>query len=156
MLGFPFIFRGALDVHAKQINEEMKVAAARALAALAHEDVPDSVLQAYGVSSIKFGREYLIPKPLDPRVLLWESPAVAEAAMKSGVARKNIDLEEYREQLRGAAGDRVNAVRRFIMNKAKAAPKQNRVRRRRRIKDHSCRRADRRRRHRQTDLARSR
>ena len=122
VLGFPFIFRGALDVHAKQINEEMKVAAARALAALAHEDVPDSVLQAYGVSSIKFGREYLIPKPLDPRVLLWESPAVAEAAMKSGVARKKIDLEEYREQHRGAAGTG-STVRRFIMNKAKAAPK---------------------------------
>ena len=122
VLGFPFIFRGALDVHAKQINEEMKVAAARALAALAHEDVPDSVLQAYGVSSIKFGREYLIPKPLDPRVLLWESPAVAEAAMKSGVARKNIDLEEYREQLAARQGQG-QRVRRFIMNKAKAAPK---------------------------------
>jgi len=122
VLGFPFIFRGALDVHARQINEEMKVAAARALAALAHEDVPDSVLQAYGVSSIKFGREYLIPKPLDPRVLLWESPAVAEAAMKSGVARKNIDLEEYREQLAARQGQG-QRVRRFIMNKAKAAPK---------------------------------
>jgi len=122
VLGFPFIFRGALDVHAKQINEEMKVAAARALAALAHEDVPDSVLQAYGVSSIKFGREYLIPKPLDPRVLLWESPAVAEAAMKSGVARKKIDLDEYREQLAARQGQG-QRVRRFIMNKAKAAPK---------------------------------
>ncbi len=122
VLGFPFIFRGALDVHAKQINEEMKVAAARALAALAHEDVPDSVLQAYGVSSIKFGREYLIPKPLDPRVLLWESPAVAEAAMKTGMARKNIDLDEYREQLAARQGQG-QRVRRFIMNKAKAAPK---------------------------------
>jgi len=122
VLGFPFIFRGALDVHAKQINEDMKVAAARALAALAHEDVPDSVLQAYGVSSIKFGREYLIPKPLDPRVLLWESPAVAEAAMKTGMARKNINLDEYREQLAARQGQG-QRVRRFIMNKAKAAPK---------------------------------
>ncbi|MEK7757073.1 MAG: malic enzyme-like NAD(P)-binding protein, partial [Planctomycetota bacterium] len=72
VLGFPFIFRGALDVRARSINDEMKVAAARALAALAHEDVPDSVLHAYGVESIKFGEEYLIPKPLAPRVLLWE------------------------------------------------------------------------------------
>jgi malate dehydrogenase (oxaloacetate-decarboxylating)(NADP+) len=69
VLGFPFIFRGALDVRAKQINEEMKFAASKALAALAKEDVPDSVIRAYGGESIKFGREYIIPKPLDPRVL---------------------------------------------------------------------------------------
>ncbi len=122
VLGFPFIFRGALDVRARAINDDMKVAAAKALAALAHEDVPDSVLHAYGIDSIKFGENYLIPKPLDPRVLLWEAPAVAEAAVKSGVARKTIDIAEYREQLsvRQGQGQR---VRRFIINKAKAAPK---------------------------------
>ncbi len=123
VLGFPFIFRGALDVRAKAINDEMKLAAAHALAALAHEDVPDSVLNAYGVVSMKFGEEYLIPKPLDPRVLLWEAPAVAEAAMKTGAARKQIDLDEYREQLaaRLGAGRR---IRRAIINKAQAAPSQ--------------------------------
>ena len=89
VLGFPFIFRGALDVQARAINEEMKVAAAKALAALAHEDVPDSVLNAYNLTALKFGRDYIIPKPLDPRVMLWVSPAVAEAAMQSGVARKH-------------------------------------------------------------------
>ena len=99
VLGFPFIFRGALDVRAKAINDEMKFAASKALAALAKEDVPDSVLRAYGVDSIRFGRDYIIPKALDPRVLLWESPAVAETAMKTGVARKTIDINEYREQL---------------------------------------------------------
>src|SRR6185369_13218252 len=90
VLGFPYIFRGALDVAARTINEEMKIAAAQALAALAHEDVPESVLNAYGLSSLAFGPDYLIPTALDPRVLLWESPAVAEAAMASGVARVNI------------------------------------------------------------------
>ncbi len=99
VLGFPFIFRGALDVYARTINEEMKLAASRGLAALAHEDVPDSVLAAYGLNALKFGRDYLIPKPLDPRVLLWLSPAVAEAAMQSGVARRTIDLEAYRSEL---------------------------------------------------------
>ena len=122
VLGFPFIFRGALDVRAKSINDEMKVAAAKALAALAHEDVPDSVLHAYGVDSIKFGEEYLIPKPLDPRVLLWEAPAVAEAAMQTGMARTQIDMKEYREQLAARQGQG-QRVRRFIINKAKAAPK---------------------------------
>src|SRR5690606_3304845 len=85
VLGFPFIFRGALDVSATTINEEMKLAATRALADLAREDVPDSVMKAYGLERLQFGREYLIPKPFDPRVLIWESAAVAEAAMKSGV-----------------------------------------------------------------------
>lgn len=99
VLGFPYIFRGALDVRAKAINEEMKVAASKALSALTKEDVPDSVLQAYGLESLKFGPDYIIPKPLDPRVLLWESPAVARTAMETGVARKPIDLEEYRQQL---------------------------------------------------------
>ncbi|MBM4423131.1 MAG: NADP-dependent malic enzyme [Chloroflexi bacterium] len=122
VLGFPFIFRGALDVRAKAINDEMKVAAAKSLAALAHEDVPDSVLHAYGVEKLKFGTEYIIPKPLDPRVLLWEAPAVAEAAMQTGVARKTIDLNEYREQLAARQGQG-QRVRRFIINKAKASPK---------------------------------
>jgi malate dehydrogenase (oxaloacetate-decarboxylating)(NADP+) len=88
VLGFPFIFRGALDVRARSINEEMKVAACQALSALTKEDVPDSVLRAYGLEALKFGPDYIIPKPLDPRVLLWESPAVAKAAMETSVARK--------------------------------------------------------------------
>ena len=118
VLGFPFIFRGALDVYATGINEEMKMAASRALAALAHEDVPDSVLTAYGQNSIKFGREYLIPKPLDPRVLLWVAPAVAQAAMDSGAARRQIDMDQYREALiaRQGPGQR---VRNTIISKAK-------------------------------------
>ncbi len=98
VLGFPFIFRGALDVRARAINEEMKFAASQALYKLTKEDVPDSVLRAYGVESMKFGDDYIIPKPLDPRVLLWESPAVAQAAIETGVARRKIDLDEYREQ----------------------------------------------------------
>ncbi|MCA0454362.1 MAG: NADP-dependent malic enzyme [Chloroflexi bacterium] len=123
VLGFPFIFRGALDVYATTINEEMKLAASHALAALAHEDVPDSVLTAYGLTAIKFGKDYLIPKPLDPRVLLWLAPAVAEAAMKSGVARRKIDIEEYRHTLiqRQGVGQQVRAN---IINKARMGPKQ--------------------------------
>src|SRR5665811_2183042 len=78
VLGFPFIFRGALDVHATTINEEMKLAATHALAALAKEDVPDSVCRAYGVETLKFGVDYIIPKPFDPRVLVWEASAVAK------------------------------------------------------------------------------
>lgn len=100
VLGFPFIFRGALDCAARTFNEEMKLAAARALAQLAKEPVGDSVSAAYGGQSFEFGREYLIPKPFDPRVLYWVSVAVAEAAMQSGVARKDLDLDEYRERLR--------------------------------------------------------
>ena len=88
VLGFPFIFRGALDVRATTINDEMKLAATRALAALAKEDVPDSVLRAYGVDRLEFGREYIIPKPFDPRVLIWEASAVAQAAMETGVAQE--------------------------------------------------------------------
>ena len=95
LLGFPFIFRGALDVRARSINEEMKLAAARALAALAHDGVPECVLEAYGRSSLAFGEDYLIPTPLDPRILFWEAPAVAKAAMDSGVARLRIDLDGY-------------------------------------------------------------
>lgn len=122
VLGFPFIFRGALDVRARAINDEMKVAAAKALAALAKEDVPDSVLKAYGVESLKFGPDYIIPKPLDPRVLLWEAPAVAQAAMETGAARIKIDIEEYREKLEARLG-KSRAVMRIIINKAKKEPK---------------------------------
>ncbi|MBE0671858.1 MAG: NADP-dependent malic enzyme [Anaerolineales bacterium] len=126
VLGFPFIFRGALDVRAKQINEEMKFAASKALAALAKEDVPDSVIRAYGGESIKFGREYIIPKPLDPRVLLWEAPAVAEMGMKTGMARKTIDIDEYKEQLayRQGKGER---IRYFFQNKARSSGGTKRV-----------------------------
>jgi malate dehydrogenase (oxaloacetate-decarboxylating)(NADP+) len=99
VLGFPFVFRGALDVRASSINEEMKLAATRALAALTREDVPASVCQAYGVEKIQYGPEYIVPKPFDPRVLVWVASAVAKAAMETGVARQPIDLEEYRERL---------------------------------------------------------
>lgn len=120
VLGFPFIFRGALDVRAKAINEEMKVAAAHALAELTKEDVPDSVLSAYGLENLKFGPNYIIPKPLDPRVMIWESPAVAQAAIDSGVARKLVDLDEYKEQLTFRQG-MGQQIRHFIMNKAKSS-----------------------------------
>lgn len=126
VLGFPFIFRGALDVRARGINEEMKLAAAYALASLTKEDVPDSVLRAYGLESLKFGREYIIPKPLDPRVLMWEAPAVAKAAMETGVAREHIDLDEYRQQLEFRLG-KGQQIRYFIMNKARAATPKKRI-----------------------------
>ncbi len=122
VLGFPFIFRGALDVRARAINETMKLAATHALAALAKEDVPDSVLRAYGVSRLQFGPEYIIPKPFDPRVLIWVSSAVAEAAMQSGVAQVNVDINEYREQLQQRLG-RTYAVMQNIRVRAKAAPR---------------------------------
>jgi len=99
VLGFPFIFRGALDVHATAINEEMKIAAVKALASLAKEDVPEEVARAYGVEHFKFGREYIIPKPFDPRILVSESSAVAQAAMDTGVAQNPIDIEKYKRQL---------------------------------------------------------
>jgi malate dehydrogenase (oxaloacetate-decarboxylating)(NADP+) len=99
VLGFPFVFRGALDVRASAINEEMKLAATHALAALAKESVPKEVCQAYGVEKIEFGADYIVPKPFDLRVLTWVAPAVAQAAMESGVARQPVDLKEYRERL---------------------------------------------------------
>jgi len=126
VLGFPFIFRGALDVRAKAINEEMKLAASQALAALAKEDVPDSVLRAYGMESLKFGRDYIIPTPLDPRVLLWEAPAVARKAMETGVARKKIDIDEYREQLAYRQG-KGEQVRYFFQNQARMSGGKKRV-----------------------------
>jgi malate dehydrogenase (oxaloacetate-decarboxylating)(NADP+) len=122
VLGFPFIFRGALDVHATAINDEMKLAATRALAALAKEDVPDSVCRAYGVERMKFGPDYLIPKPFDPRVLIWEASAVAEAAMQSGVAQEPVNIEEYREQLERRLG-KAHAISRMMILKAQAKPK---------------------------------
>ncbi len=123
VLGFPFIFRGALDVQASKINEEMKRAAAFALAELALEDVPDSVCRAYGVEKLQFGREYIIPKPFDPRVLLKEAPAVARAAVETGVARKPItDWDAYTEELERKLFPGREVVRRII-NKAKAKPK---------------------------------
>jgi malate dehydrogenase (oxaloacetate-decarboxylating)(NADP+) len=123
VLGFPFIFRGALDVRATAINEEMKLAATHALADLAKEDVPDSVCRAYGVERLQFGREYLIPKPFDPRVLMWEASAVAEAAMKSGVAQEPVDLDVYRAQLERRLG-KAYEVSRTMIHKAQANPKQ--------------------------------
>ena len=101
VLGFPFIFRGALDVRATTINEQMKIAATRALADLAKEPVPAEVCALYGVDELKFGPDYIIPKPFDPRVLLWESVAVAKAAMESGVAQTPVNLREYRKYLQG-------------------------------------------------------
>ncbi len=112
VLGFPFIFRGALDVEAAQINEEMKRAAARALADLAKEEVPDSVKKAYDDMGLSFGPDYIIPKPFDTRVLVWAASAVAEAAMKSGVARKPVDIEVYRESLR----EKTDWSREFMRN----------------------------------------
>ena len=126
VLGFPFIFRGALDVRAKSINDDMKFAASEALAALTKQDVPDSVLRAYGLGSLKFGRDYIIPKPFDPRVLLWEAPAVAEMAMKTGVARKKIDIEEYKEQLAYRQG-KGEQVRYFFQNQARSSGGTKRV-----------------------------
>jgi len=114
VLGFPFIFRGALDVRAKKINEDMEMAATRALAALAKEEVPESVTRAYGGEKLKFGPEYLIPKPFDPRVLLWVAPAVAWAAVASGIAGRIIDVEEYRAELEARLGPERQVMRGLI------------------------------------------
>jgi len=122
VLGFPFIFRGALDVRATAINEEMKLAATRALAALAKEDVPDSVCNAYGVGRIRFGPEYIIPKPFDPRVLVWEASAVAKAAMETGVARQTVDLDEYRDRLERLLG-KAHETMRTVIRKAQSMPR---------------------------------
>jgi len=122
VLGFPFIFRGALDVRATDINETMKHAATRALADLAKEDVPDDVCQAYGVERLTFGREYLIPKPFDHRVLIWEASAVAQAAMDSGVAGVEIDIEEYRDRLEARLG-RQREVMRLVIHRAQRHPR---------------------------------
>jgi len=123
VLGFPFIFRGALDVRATEINEAMKKAASQALAALAKMDVPDSVSKAYGGEVFRFGREYLIPKPFDFRVLLWVAPAVAEAAMQSGVARQPItDMAAYLRRLESMLS-RAREVMGVVLRKARQDPK---------------------------------
>src|SRR6267378_1015065 len=122
VLGFPFIFRGALDVRAKKINDEMEMAATRALAALAKEEVPDSVMRAYGLTRLRFGPDYLIPKPFDPRVLLWVAPAVAWAAVHSGIAGRIIDVEEYRAELEARLG-RARQVMRGLSTRAQEDPK---------------------------------
>ena len=123
VLGFPFIFRGALDVRATDIDDGMQLAAVRALAELAHEDVPDSVLRAYGLDALRFGREYLIPKPVDHRVLLRVPPAVARAAMDSGVARVPIaDFDVYQRRLETLISRRLELMR-GILDRAKSDPK---------------------------------
>ncbi len=123
VLCFPFLFRGALDTHASAINDEMKLACVKALADLAKEEVPDSVRKAYGGAEMKFGREYIIPKPFDPRVLLHVAPAVAQAAMDSGVARRPIEnMQKYVEHLEALQG-RSKEIMRSLINKAKSNPK---------------------------------
>ena len=122
VLGFPFIFRGALDVRATEINEEMKRAAAEALADLARQDVPDAVVKAYGDQPLRFGPDYVIPKPLDPRVLFEVAPAVAEAAMDAGCARTEVDLQAYEERLEARLG-KSREMMRVVLNKAKSDPK---------------------------------
>jgi malate dehydrogenase (oxaloacetate-decarboxylating)(NADP+) len=120
VLGFPFIFRGALDVRARAINMEMKLAAAHALAALAKEDVPDSVINAYGGTRFSFGPEYIIPKPFDPRVLTWEALAVARAAVETGVARLPVaDWDEYRAALERRILGKAHEVTRMLQSKAR-------------------------------------
>jgi malate dehydrogenase (oxaloacetate-decarboxylating)(NADP+) len=123
VLGFPFIFRGALDVRAKKINEEMKMAATKALAQLAREKVPEVVLHAYGGKEFSFGPEYIIPKPFDPRVLWYVAPAVARAAMETGVARLPIsDWNAYKEELQERLGFSSEIVR-VMVHKAQKNPK---------------------------------
>jgi malate dehydrogenase (oxaloacetate-decarboxylating)(NADP+) len=118
VLGFPSIFRGALDVRATVINEEMKLAATRALARLTKEAVPDSVCRTYGVTHLEFGVDYLIPKPFDPRVLLWASSAVAQAAMESGAAQEKVDIGTYRDHL----AQRMNEAQEFSPGRADQIP----------------------------------
>ncbi len=123
VLGFPFIFRGALDVRATKINEEMKLAAAKALAALAKEPVPEEVNIAFGISNLKYGKDYIIPKPTDPRLIETVAPAVARAAMESGVARKPIqDWEKYKEELRKRMG-LTNPLKRQMKGACRRDPK---------------------------------
>ncbi|MFW5879835.1 MAG: malic enzyme-like NAD(P)-binding protein, partial [bacterium] len=123
VLGFPFIFRGALDVKATAINEDMKIAAVKALAKLAKEDVPESVNAAYKAKNLVFGPEYIIPKPLDPRLITRIAPAVAKAAVKSGVARRTIkDWDIYEQELRKRLG-LDNQLIRDIRDKAHNNPK---------------------------------
>jgi len=123
VLGFPFIFRGALDVRARTINEEMKMAAAKALAALTKEEVPESVKRAYGVADLRFGPDYIIPKPFDPRVLTWVAPAVAKAACDTGVAQNPIkDWDHYRDTL-AARINRGKEAMRATIQRARREPR---------------------------------
>ena len=124
VLGFPYIFRGALDVRAKCINEEMKLAAVHAIAQLTKQRVPDVVNAAYNLQRLSFGREYIIPKPLDPRLLTTVAPAVAKAAIESGVARKTIsNWKEYNDNLRSIMGGSDNKMLRHFYDTAKQNPK---------------------------------
>ena len=122
VLGFPFIFRGALDAGATAINDEMKLAATYALAELARMDVPDSVRRAYGVETLEFGPEYIIPKPFDPRVLTHVAPAVARAAMETGVAWRQLDLAAYRDELEKRLG-KSQEIMRMVIHKAQRSPR---------------------------------
>jgi malate dehydrogenase (oxaloacetate-decarboxylating)(NADP+) len=123
VLGFPFVFRGALDCRARGVSEEMKVAAVRGLAGLAKEEVPEPVLRAYGLDSLSFGADYLIPKPFDSRVLTWVAPAVAKAAAESGMAREPIDdIETYRQGLETFI-ERSREFLRPLMNRARNSKK---------------------------------
>jgi malate dehydrogenase (oxaloacetate-decarboxylating)(NADP+) len=125
VLGFPFIFRGALDVRATTINEEMKLAAVHAIAELAKETIPEEVIEAYGEKSISFGKEQIIPKPLDPRLIYKVAPAVAKAAMDSKVAKEPItDWEKYEHQLKKRLG-LDNKLLRDITLKAQNSPKKS-------------------------------
>jgi malate dehydrogenase (oxaloacetate-decarboxylating)(NADP+) len=123
VLGFPYIFRGALDCRATGVSEAMKLAAARALADLTREPVPDSVIMAYGGKSLKMGRDYFIPKAFDPRALWWVAPAVAKAAMESGVARINFDVTEYKEKLIAKGGNAAYTIMRTITKEAQRDPR---------------------------------
>jgi malate dehydrogenase (oxaloacetate-decarboxylating)(NADP+) len=123
VLGFPYIFRGALDCRATGVSEAMKLAAARALAELTREPVPDSVIMAYGGKALKMGPDYFIPKPFDPRVLWWVAPAVARAAMESGVARISFDIAEYRERLMSKGSNAAYSIMRTITKEAQRDPR---------------------------------
>ncbi|MEO8553139.1 MAG: phosphate acyltransferase, partial [Kofleriaceae bacterium] len=123
VLGFPYIFRGALDCRASQVSEAMKLAAAHALANLTREPVPDAVINAYGGKSLKMGPDYFIPKPFDPRALWWVAPAVAKAAMESGVARIQFDPAEYRERLMSKGSNAAYSIMRTIGRTARQQPK---------------------------------
>jgi len=123
VLGFPYIFRGALDCRASSISEAMKLAAARALAELTREPVPDSVIMAYGGKALKMGPDYFIPKPFDPRVLWWVAPAVAKAAMESGVARIQFDVDEYREKLMAKGSNAAYSIMQNITKEAQRDPR---------------------------------
>src|SRR5690606_12940045 len=123
VLGFPFIYRGALDVRSTSINEEMKLAAVKAIANLAKEPVPESVIRAYNEPDLEFGKNYIIPKPIDPRLIETVSPAVAKAAMESGVAKRQItDWEAYQLELRNRLGLDNKFIRR-MMAQARQQPK---------------------------------